>query len=323
MMNGIKACVKPYNRYKTDAVARKVACVFQKRKKIHLNLSMCTFHSLILFMLDKFILTLLLSSLQCDVVISLNTYISNSTHWQSTSDFIPSPNKPYGNITLHRALRMEFDFIYYGKRTSKQWEQVFRIGRGGALKCDAAGLRLPAMFIQHDITNPENGDRLLLAISQGASDCWDATQPLQTIQPFATYHVIVEFNRTWRYAEWSHDSTTEILQDRPLLVQLPEELYYTPMIIWIADESADIPNITLSNVIIQTWDPITPEPSMNPSSTPTLSPTYYPTISTDGPSYTPTYDPTYTPSIPPTFEPTILPTVTPTIHPAQVDVDQK
>ena len=103
-----------------------------------------------MMMLHKFTQISLLLLFECPNVMSVNTYTCNSTYWRSDSDFIPfKDNTPYGNISLHRALRMEYDFIYYGKTTSNEWEQVFRIGYGGDQKCNEQGTRFPSMYINH------------------------------------------------------------------------------------------------------------------------------------------------------------------------------
>ena len=237
--------------------------------------------------------TVLSLLLTVNAVLSLNTFISNNTHWKSTSNFQPSSNTIYGNITLHKALRMEFDFIYYGGATDA-YEGAFRLGYPGNMNCNGAGIRLPAIFINHN----DDGDHILITISRGGNGCWDARANPYSIQPFQPYHIIIQFNQTWRYIEWSYMSTTEILLNEETDNPIDESLYYTQMNIWMNDGYTQPPNVTLSNIVITTWDPITSPPTMSPTS-PSLSPSIQPTTLQPTEGY-PTITTSNTPESPPT-----------------------
>eukprot|EP01084_Bolivina_argentea_P147711 258378_1 len=138
-------------------------------------------------------------------VTSINTYRSNTTHWKSLSNFITSRNTSYGNITLHKSVEMEFNFIYYGKKTNdNDYENVFRIGYGGSNTCPQAGTRYPAMWIH------PTSDLFQITISIDASKCWDNSSPWISIQKFHKYHILIKFNQTHRYASIYNGTATHI-----------------------------------------------------------------------------------------------------------------
>eukprot|EP01084_Bolivina_argentea_P147710 258377_1 len=251
-------------------------------------------------------------------VTTLNTYIHNDTHWESLSDFIPSKNTSYGNITLHNAVEMEFDFIYYGRTTVNKWENIFRIGYGGDNNCPQAGTRYPAMWI-----HPNTGE-LQITISAGktSNQCWDNNDKRKTIEKYQKYHVFIKFNLTWRYASVNTATETDVLINEPHSDPIyPNPLWHTVMNVWISTKHAAAANFTLSNITFKTWDPITLEPTNNPSRIPTTSPTNIPTIytinPTQTPSVTPTINPTQIPSLIPTINPTQIPSLTPTYNPTE------
>jgi len=241
----------------------------------------------------------------------LNTYTSNDTYWRSTDIFIPQPNSIFGSIVLHRALKMEFDFIYYGKTSDDAFENVLRVGYDGVYTCKGAGLRYPAMFM-------ESGDLMTLRVSNGGTKCWNSDAIQIYITKHRPYHVTVEFNRTWQYITLTERDSQQriVVADKEISPAIDEHLFDTPMSVWFAESIPNVlthaPNMTLSNITIVTWNPITPEPTPQPSTSPTPSPTLMPTTSTVSPTAAPTGTPTNDPTPSPTYSPTFAPTEAPT-----------
>ena len=132
--------------------------------------------------------------------------------------------------------------------------------------------------------------RLSITISaDNVKSCWDGNIPPFTLQKHQEYHVFIEFNETWRYVSIHDGTETHIMANEERLAS-NDNVLYTYMNMWMGTEHSRSANITLFDVSVITWDPITPYATNNPS----LSPTQYPTS-------TPSINPTgYPMTMPPT-----------------------
>ena len=222
---------------------------------------------------------------------STNTYLYNDTFWQSTSPFVPTFNTSYANIILHKSLKMDFDFIYFGPVSSNEWAHIFRIGNGHTTDCSGRGSQFPAIFIHHTEV-----DRLYIGISEtGNNGCWASAEIDVALEIHKKYHVHIQYNETWQYINFNYGEY-EIVKNNTI----SQDFLYQSLSIWISDEFEDPPNITLSNIIISTWDPITPQPT-NPPTILTPSPSIPPSAAT---TIVPTDNPTSAPSETPDTFPT-------------------
>ena len=244
------------------------------------------------------IFTILSFEFNSNLVNTLNTYSSNNTFWQSTSPFIPTFNQSYGEIILHKNLKIEFDFIHYGSITGEEWSHILRIGHGGPKKdCSGRGSRFPGIFIHHTEI-----DRLYITISlSGSNQCWNGILEIDIPLIIGSkYHVMIQFNETYEYVSFNYDQ----YENQNWALPISQEFLYQPLSLWMSDEFGDPPNITLSNMTVLTWDPYTPQPTLQP------------TVSTQSPSISPINDPTESP----TSQPSYYPTRSPSIYTTQTQV---
>eukprot|EP01083_Nonionella_stella_P034532 94522_1 len=209
-----------------------------------------------------------------------NRYETDNDHyWKSTSYFTPIRGQTYGVIRRRKSMYFALKFVFYGKTSWGEWENILRIGEygnGSNFGCTEHGNRFPALTIL-----PSNNG-LQISLSE-PYDCWSVIEENYILKRNVIYNLIINYNQTHSTISVSKVNVTnnDVIQPPHLIsnqtrTDVDDSLLGTFMDIIISDPLTKPAHVKIFDMMIVSYDDVLQFPV--DTNAPTPSPTDVPTI---------------------------------------------
>eukprot|EP01084_Bolivina_argentea_P170415 295313_1 len=237
-----------------------------------MDMSHIFFYVTIILLLLSHVISSPLSLTTTTNIISSNSsstkYVSfssdGSSFWRSSSVFHPIQNHQYGKIKVKKSFYMKFDLIWHGFSTNsnRPYESILRIGipSTNVADCNGHATRYPALYLD------KNAKALQFSISDHI-DCWGVglLNASYNLKINTLYTIKLHYNSSWVRIQINDD----ILYNNKRPGHTPSDILYKTVSVMFSDSLDPAANVTLSNIIILSYDNIL---TMPPTSPPTLHP---------------------------------------------------